>query len=205
MKTTYEHVARTTLDEKIAVGEYGAIKTTALPGVYYVYNVTINDSDEYAFMVVHEKETSNMDNLLSTLDIDSIGGVDGGTYGIVNNTGEFSFDEWFERAGEQNQTDGYVGYTNHGDGEFVLYTNSEHSVFLLDDEDIYEQALLNETEHIYDDETDYYEYSWPEERIEVTYYVDEDEFERTVTVPNGTRKIDTIIQTIAALSLEAHH
>jgi len=130
---------------------------------------------------------------------------DGGTYGIVNNTGEFSFDEWFERAGEQNQTDGYVGYTNHGDGEFVLYTNSEHSVFLLDDEDIYEQALLNETEHIYDDETDYYEYSWPEERIEVTYYVDEDEFERTVTVPNGTRKIDTIIQTIAALSLEAHH
>lgn len=37
MKTTYEHVARTTLDEKIAVGEYGAIKTTALPGVYYVY------------------------------------------------------------------------------------------------------------------------------------------------------------------------
>lgn len=205
MKTTYEHVARTTLDEKIAVGEYGSIKTTALPGVYYVYNVTINDSDEYAFMFVHEKETSNMDNLLSTLDIDSIGGVDGGTYGIVNNTGEFSFDEWFERAGEQNQTDGYVGYTNHGDGEFVLYTNSEHSVFLLDDEDIYEQALLNETEHIYDDETDYYEYSWPEDRIEVTYYVDEDEFEQTVTVPNGTRKIDTIIQTIAALSLEAHH
>lgn len=205
MKTTYEHVARTTLDEKIAVGEYGAIKTTALPGVYYVYNVTINDRDEYAFMFVHEKETSNMDNLLSTLDIDIIGGVDGGTYGIVNNTGEFSFDEWFERAGEQNQTDGYVGYTNHGDGEFVLYTNSEHSVFLLDDEDIYEQALLNETEHIYDDETDYYEYSWPEDCIEVTYYVDEDEFERTVTVPNGTRKIDTIIQTIAALSLEAHH
>ena len=26
-----------------------------------------------------------------------------------------------------------------------------------------------------------------------------------LTVPNGTRKIDTIIQTIAALSLEAHH
>lgn len=204
MKTTYEHVARTTLDEKIAVGEYGAIKATALPGVYYVYNVTINDSDEYAFMFVHET-VSNLDDALSTLDIVGIGSVDGGTYGIVNDEGKFSFDEWFERAGKQNHINGYVGYTNHGDGEFLLYTNSEHSVFLLDDEDIYEQALLNETEHIYDDETDYYEYSWPEDRIEVTYYVDEDEFERTVTVPNGTRKIDTIIQTIAALSLEAHH
>ena len=87
----------------------------------------------------------------------------------------------------------------------MLYTNSEHSVFLLDDEDVYEQVLLNETTYIYDDETDYYEYSWPEGRVEVTYYVNDDEFERTVTVPNGTRKIDTIIQTIAALSLEAHH
>ena len=204
MKTTFEHIARTKLGENIAVGEFSSIKTTAVPGVYHVYNVTINDSDEKAFMFVHEKETSNMDNLLSTLDIESIGGVDGGTYGIVNNTGEFSFDEWFNRAGEQNQTDGYVGYTNHGDGEFVLYANSEHSVFLLDDEDVYEQALLNETTYIYDDETDYYEYSWPEGRVEVTYYVDDDEFERTVPVPEGARKIDTIIETIAELSVEAH-
>lgn len=203
MKTTYEHVARTTLDEKVAVGEYGAIKTTALPGVYYVYNVTINDSDEYAFMFVHET-VSNLDDALSTLDIVGIGGVDGGTYGIVNDEGKFSFNEWFDRAGEQNHTNGYVGYTNHGDGEFLLYTNSEHSVFLLDDEDIYEQALLNETEHIYDDETDYYEYSWTEGHVEVTYYVDDDEYERTVPVPAGSRKIDTIIKTIAELSIEAH-
>lgn len=204
MKTTFEHIARTKLGENIAVGEFSSIKTTAVPGVYHVYNVTINDSDEKAFMFVHEKETSNMDNLLSTLDIESIGGVDGGTYGIVNNTGEFSFDEWFNRAGEQNQTDGYVGYTNHGDGEFVLYANSEHSVFLLDDEDVYEQALLNETTYIYDDETDYYEYSWPEGRVEVTYYVNDDEFERTVSDPKGARSIDTIIKTIAELSVEAH-
>lgn len=204
MKTTFEHITRTQLGENIAVGECSSIKTVAVPGVYHVYNVTINDSDECAFMFVHEKETSNMDNLLSTLDIESIGGVDGGTYGIINDTGKFSFDEWFDRAGEQNQTDGYVGYTNHGDGEFVLYANREHSVFLLDDEDVYEQALLNETTYIYDDETDYYEYSWPEGRVEVTYYVDENEFERTVSVPEGTRKIDTIIQTIVALSLEAH-
>lgn len=203
MKTTYEHVARTTLDKNIAIGEYGAIKTTAVPGVYYVYNVTINDSDEYAFMFVHEN-VSNLDEVLSTLDIVGIGGVDGGTYGIVNDEGKFSFDEWFDRAGKQTHMDGYVGYTNHGDGEFVLYANSEHSVFVMDDEDIYEQALLAETECIYDDETDYYEYSWPEGHIEVTYYVDDDEFERTVPVPEGARKIDTIIKTIAALSVEAH-
>ena len=203
MKTTYEHVARTTLDKNIAIGEYGAIKTTAVPGVYYVYNVTINDSDEYAFMFVHEN-VSNLDEVLSTLDIVGIGGVDGGTYGIVNDEGKFSFDEWFDHAGKQTHTDGYVGYTNHGDGEFVLYANSEHSVFVMDDEDVYEQALLAETECIYDDETDYYEYSWPEGHIEVTYYVDDDEFERTVPVPEGARKIDTIIQTIAALSVEAH-
>ena len=205
MKTTFEHVARTTLDENIAIGEYSAIKTTALPGVYNVYNVTINDSDEYAFMFVHET-VSNLDNVLPILDIVGIGGVDGGTYGIVNDEDKFSFDEWFNRAADksQNQTDGYVGYTNHGDGDFLLYTNNEHSVFLLDDEDVYEQALLAETEYIYDDETDYYEYSWPENRIEVTYYVDDDEFERTVPVPAGARKIDTIIKTIAALSVEAH-
>ena len=199
MKTTFEHIARTKLGENIAVGEFSSIKTTAVPGIYHVYNVTINDSDEKAFMFVHEK-------VLSTLDIESIGGVDGGTYGIVNDPGKFSFDEWFDRAADKspNQTDGYVGYTNHGDGEFVLYTNSEHSVFLLDDEDVYEQALLNETTYIYDDETDYYEYSWPEGRVEVTYYVNDDEFERTVPVPAGARSIDTIIKTIAELSVEAH-
>ena len=206
MKTTFEHIARTKLGENIAVGEFHAIKTTALPGVYHVYNVTINDSDEYAFMFVHEKETANLDDVLSTLDIVGIGGVDGGTYGIVNDAGKFSFDEWFYRAADKspNQTDGYVGYTNHGDGEFLLYANSEHSVFLLDDEDVYEQALLAETECVYDDETDYYEYSWPEGRVEVTYYVDDDKFERTVSVPDGARNIDTIIQTIAELSIEAH-
>ena len=212
MKTTFEHIARTKLGENISVGKFSSIRTTAVPGVYHVYNVTINDCDEKVFMFVHEKETANLDNVLSTLDIESIGGVDGGVYGIVNNASEFSFDEWLSRAADKspNQTDGYVGYTNHGDGdgygdgEFVLYTNSEHSVFLLDDEDVYEQALLNETTYIYDDETDYYEYSWPEGRIEVTYYVDEDEFERTVSVPKGARSIDTIIKTIAELSVEAH-
>ena len=203
MKTTLEHVARTTLDENVAIGEFYAIKTHAVPGVYYVYNVTINDSDEKAFMFVHEK-VSSIDDILSTLDIVGLGGVDGGTYGIVNDEGEFSFDAWFGRAGEQNHINGHVDYTNHGDGEFVLYTNSEHSVFLLDDEDVYEQALLAETGRIYDGETDYYEYSWPEGRVEVTYYVDDDEYERTVPVPAGARKIDTIIKTIAALSVEAH-
>ena len=212
MKTTFEHIARTKLGENISVGKFSSIRTTAVPGVYHVYNVTINDSDEKAFMFVHEKETANLDNVLSTLDIESIGGVDGGVYGIVNNASEFSFDEWLSRAADKspNQTDGYVGYTNHGDGdgngdgEFVLYTNSEHSVFLLDDEDVYEQALLNETTYIYADETDYYEYSWPEGRVEVTYYVNDDEFERTVSVPKGARSIDTIIKTIAELSVEAH-
>lgn len=203
MKTTLEHVARTTLDENVAIGEFYAIKTHAVPGVYYVYNVTINDSDEKAFMFVHEK-VSSIDDILSTLDIVGLGGVDGGTYGIVNDEGEFSFDAWFGRAGEQNHINGHVDYTNHGDGEFVLYTNSEHSVFLLDDEDVYEQALLAETGCIYDGETDYYEYSWPEGHVEVTYYVDDDEYERTVPVPAGARKIDTIIKTIAALSVEAH-
>ena len=36
MKTTFEHIARTTLGENISVGKFSSIRTTAVPGVYHV-------------------------------------------------------------------------------------------------------------------------------------------------------------------------
>lgn len=97
---------------------------------------------------VHESETQNVNELLTQLDVVDICSVDFASYGIVTHeTGtKWSLENWQDKLWQTSNkyTDGYVTKTNCGDGAFLLYTNENHSVFMLDDEDVYLNTLTNE-------------------------------------------------------------
>lgn len=205
MKFTQTQTTKTTLGPKIAIGEFEGHITHAKPGNYLVYDVKretgISDS---ALLFIHEDEVQDINTLLPILDIDTSCGIDGGTYGIITKPegSEFTADEWFDRLEDynndnQNCIDGYVSYTNYGDGRFSVYTNEGHSVFLLDDCDIYLQVLLDEQGIDYN-EIELLEGYTIGDKIQVGYYVELDReyykhnmMERPID--ENPRKITTLV------------
>lgn len=141
MNFTQKQTTTTTLDSSIIVGEFDTCQITAKPGNYKVYDVKLDDSIETILLFVHIDEVQDLNVLFPQLEFHGSGYIEGGTYGIINQENANDREYWIGRLSDYNNENptcecGYVSYTNHGDGSFVLYTNPEHSVFLLDDVDM---------------------------------------------------------------------
>ena len=159
-------------------------------------------------MFVHEDENQDVNALLPQLDAQEGFGVDGGSYGILTMKDESDtwnndrFEEWYEYSeyASEEMTDGYVTWTNYGDGDFILFSNDENSVFLLDDEDLYLSELFADCEKFNMDDLEYYSFG---SKIKVDYAVlraDGYELvEKQVKLPKGKRKIDAIADLIRTI------
>ena len=115
------------------------------------------------------------------------------------------FEEWYECSenAPEETTDGYVTWTNYGDGDFIVFSNDENSVFLLDDENVYLSELLADCEKFNMNDLEYYSFG---SKIEVDYAVlRADGFElvgKQVKMPKGKRKIDAIADLIRTILSE---
>lgn len=208
-----ELIATTTLGPLVGIGEFFDEAHEAKAGKYNVYKVFRQEEDEYAILFVHEAENQDVNTLLPQLDAQEVFGVDGGSYGIltmkdVSDTwsGNDRYEEWYEHSEwdeyspSKDRTDGYVTWTNYGDGDFILFSNDENSVFLLDDEDVYLSELLADCEKFDMGNLEYYSFG---SNIEVDYAVSQADgvelVEKKVKLPKGKRKIDAIADLIRTI------
>ena len=200
-------IATTTLGPLVGIGEFFDEAHEAKAGKYNVYKVFRQEDGEYAILFVHEAENQDVNALLPQLDAQEVFGVDGGSYGIMtmkdeSDTWSNRFEEWCEysESSSEEKTDGYVTWTNYGDGTFTLFSNDENSVFLLDDEDVYLSELLADCEKFNMEDLEYYSF---DSKVEVDYSVlRADGFElveKQVKLPKGKRKIDAIADLIRTI------
>ena len=201
-------IATTTLGSLIGIGEFFDEAHKAKAGKYNVYKVFRQKDGEYAILFVHEAENQDVNVLLPQLDAQEVFGVDGGSYGIVtmkdeSDTWSNRFEEWcdYSESSSEEKTDGYVTWTNYGDGTFTLFSNDAHSVFLLDDEDVYLSELLADCETFIMNE--FFSYSFGS-NIEVDYAVSQADgcfelVEKQVKLPKGKRKIDAIADLVRTI------
>ncbi len=206
-----ELIATTTLGPLVGIGEFFDEAHKAKAGKYNVYKVFQQKDGEYAILFAHEDENQDVNTLLPQLDAQEGFGVDGGTYGITtmkdeSDTWSSRFKDCDEDSGydsSEEQVDGYFTWTNYGDGTFILFSNDENSVFLLDDESLYLSELLADCEKFNMDDLEYYSFG---SKIEVEYAVlKADGFElvgKQVRMPKGKRKIDAIADLIRTILSE---
>lgn len=207
-----ELIATTTLGPLVGIGEFFDEAHKAKAGKYNVYKVFQQKDGEYAILFVHEAENQDVNTLLPQLDAQESFGVDGGSYGILTMkdesdtwSGNDRYEEWYEYSenASKEMTDGYVTWTNYGDGDFVLFSNDENSVFLLDDEDVYLSELLADCENFNMDDLEYYSFG---SKIEVDYAVPQADgvelVEKQVKLPKGERRIDAIADLIRTILSE---
>ena len=203
-----ELIATTTLGPLVGIGEFFDEAHEAKAGKYNVYKVFRQKDGEYAILFVHEAENQDVNVLLPQLDAQEGYGVDGGSYGILTMKDEADtwrndrFEEWYEYSeyASEELTDGYVTWTNYGDGTFILFSNNENSVFLLDDESLYLSELLADCEKFDMDDLEYYSFG---SKIKIEYAVlraDGYELvEKQVKLPKGKRTIDAIAELIRTI------
>ena len=127
------------LEDEIYVGEHRDWTQPTKQGNYKVMRIARDGFDETALLYVHEddwvnKYNEDINDIINDIHVVTILPVDGGSYGISYG----DIDDGQPYAAQQD-----VHGTNYGDGDFVLYTNNENSVFLMDDEDIV-MGILNE-------------------------------------------------------------
>ena len=206
-----ELIATTTLGPLVGIGEFFDEAHKAKAGKYNVYKVFRQKDGEYALLFVHEDENQDVNALLPQLDAQEGFGVDGGSYGIVTMKDESDtwsndrFEEWYEYSeyASKDRTDGYVTWTNYGDGTFILFSNDENSVFLLDDESLYLSELLADCEKFDMDDLEYYSFG---SKIKIEYAVLKADgyelVEKQVKLPKGKRKIDAIADLIRTILSE---
>lgn len=206
-----ELIATTTLGPLVGIGEFFDEAHKAKAGKYNVYKVFRQEDGEYALLFVHEDENQDVNALLPQLDAQEGFGVDGGSYGIMTMKDESDtwsndrFEEWYEYSEypSEEMTDGYVTWTNYGDGGFILFSNNGNSVFLLDDESLYLSELLADCEKFDMNDLEYYSFG---SKIEVDYAVlKADGFElveKQVRTPKGKRRIDAIADLIRTILSE---
>lgn len=200
-KFTQKHVATIQLNESAQIGEFGSSEETRVtPGTYNVYKVTKKDEGYYGLMYAQEGDFYTN---IETMDMVDIRGVDAATYGIASNQGEYdtcSVDVYVRDNGGCSPT-AYVTQTNSGDGAFAVFTNSDNTAFFLDDENIYLNYLIEERHP--EDAADIigvfdgFEYE-PEKKEITAYFHRLDISERTITVGEGKRNIDTIAEVYVA-------
>ena len=203
-----ELIATTTLGPLVGIGEFFDEAHEAKAGKYNVYKVFRQKDGEYAILFVHEAENQDVNVLLPQLDAQEGYGVDGGSYGILTMKDKSDtwsndrFEEWYEYSeyASEEMTDGYVTWTNYGDGGFILFSNDAHSVFLLDDVRLYLSELLADCEKFNMNNLEYYSFG---SKIKVDYAVlraDGYELvEKQVKLPKGKRTIDAIADLVRTI------
>lgn len=191
-------IATTTLGSQVNIGEHAGYTTHAKPGKYNVYAIKRDEYDEYAILFAHESETQDIHQLLEKVNIVTFCGVDFASYGIqtVQIDEDWSYEKWCELLNQESNDykDGFVTNTNCGDGLFTLYINEKHSVFLLDDEDIYIQELATE-QGVTDFEL-MSSYRIDEDEVKVEYYLKDENSINGVraTIGKDERNVDVLVQ-----------
>ena len=197
-----ELIATTTLGPLVGIGEFFDEAHKAKAGKYNVYKVFRQEASEYAILFVHEAENQDVNALLPQLDAKEVFDVDGGSYGIVTMKNEADtwnnrFEEWcdYSESSSEEMTDGYFTWTNYGDGAFTLFSNDAHSVFLLDDEDVYLSELLADCEKFDAGDLAYYCF---DPNIVIAYFTRQGDevVERQSEIPKDKRRIDAVAELV---------
>lgn len=193
-KFTQEHVATIQLNESAQIGEFGSSEETRVtPGTYNVYKVTKKDEGYYGLMYTQEGDFYTN---IETMDMVDIRGVDAATYGIESEEYNTCLEDLYVNDGGSSPT-AYVGKTNSGDGDFIVYTNDDNTAFFLDDENIYMNHLIEElcpedAADIIDVVDGFY---WLQNKREITtYFHGLDISEHTITVGEDERNIDAMVK-----------
>lgn len=195
-KFTQKHVATIQLNESAQIGEFGSSEESKVtPGTYNVYKVTKKDEGYYGLMYVQEGDFYTN---IETMDMVDIRGVDAATYGIADSREEYNtcLEDLYVNDGGSSPT-AYVGETNSGDGDFIVYTNADNTAFFLDDENIYMNHLIEE--RCPEDAADIIEvvdgFYWLQNKREITtYFHGLDISEHTITVGEDERNIDAMVK-----------
>ena len=195
-KFTQQHVAKIRLSESAQIGEFGSSEETKVtPGTYNVYKVTKKDEGYYGLMYAQEGDFYNN---IEHMDMTDMRGVDAATYGIADSREEYNtcLEDLYVNDGGSSPT-AYVGKTNSGDGDFIVYTNDDNTAFFLDDENIYMNHLIEElcpedAADIIDVVDGFY---WLQNKREITtYFHGLDISEHTITVSEDERNIDAMVK-----------
>ena len=195
-KFTQQHVATIQLSESAQIGEFGSSEETKVtPGTYNVYKVTKDDEGYYGLMYAQEGDFYTN---IETMDMTDLRGVDAATYGIADSREEYNtcLEDLYVNDGGSSPT-AYVGKTNSGDGDFIVYTNDDNTAFFLDDENIYMNHLIEElcpedAADIIDVVDGFY---WLQNKREITtYFHGLDISEHTITVGEDERNIDAMVK-----------
>lgn len=195
-KFTQQHVAKIRLSESAQIGEFGSSEETKVtPGTYNVYKVTKKDEGYYGLMYAQEGDFYTN---IETMDMVDIRGVDAATYGIADSREEYNtcLEDLYVNDGGSSPT-AYVGKTNSGDGDFIVYTNADNTAFFLDDENIYMNHLIEE--RCPEDAADIIDvvdgFYWLQNKREITtYFHGLDISEHTITVGEDERNIDAMVK-----------
>lgn len=195
-KFTQQHVATIQLSESAQIGEFGSSEETRVtPGTYNVYKVTKKDEGYYGLMYAQEGDFYTN---IETMDMVDIRGVDAATYGIADSREEYNtcLEDLYVNDGGSSPT-AYVGKTNSGDGDFIVYTNADNTAFFLDDENIYMNHLIEE--RCPEDAADIIDvvdgFYWLQNKREITnYFHGLDISEHTITVGEDERNIDAMVK-----------
>lgn len=195
-KFTQKHVATIQLNESAQIGEFGSSEETRVtPGTYNVYKVTKKDEGYYGLMYAQEGDFYTN---IEMMDMTDLRGVDAATYGIADSREEYNtcLEDLYVNDGGSSPT-AYVGKTNSGDGDFIVYTNDDNTAFFLDDENIYMNHLIEElcpedAADIIDVVDGFY---WLQNKREITtYFHGLDISEHTITVSEDERNIDAMVK-----------
>lgn len=195
-KFTQQHVATIQLSESAQIGEYGSSEESKVtPGTYNVYKVTKKDEGYYGLMYAQEGDFYTN---IETMDMVDIRGVDAATYGIADSREEYNtcLEDLYVNDGGSSPT-AYVGKTNSGDGDFIVYTNADNTAFFLDDENIYMNHLIEELhpEDARDILSTVDGFQWePKKKVITAYFHGLDVSEYTTTVSEDKRNIDTLAE-----------
>lgn len=195
-KFTQQHVATIQLSESAQIGEFGSSEETRVtPGTYNVYKVTKKDEGYYGLMYAQEGDFYTN---IETMDMVDLRGVDAATYGIADSREEYNtcLEDLYVNDGGSSPT-AYVGKTNSGDGDFIVYTNADNTAFFLDDENIYMNHLIEE--RCPEDAADIIDvvdgFYWLQNKREITtYFHGLDIYQSTITVGEDERNIDAMVK-----------
>lgn len=195
-KFTQQHVAKIRLSESAQIGEFGSSEETRVtPGTYNVYKVTKKDEGYYGLMYAQEGDFYTN---IETMDMTDLRGVDAATYGIADSREEYNtcLEDLYVNDGGSSPT-AYVGKTNSGDGDFIVYTNADNTAFFLDDENIYMNHLMEE--RCPEDAADIIDvvdgFYWLQNKREITtYFHGLDISEHTITVGEDEKNIDAMVK-----------
>lgn len=117
-----EHIADVNFSDVVLVGEE-QYKLPTMPGSYSVYKLGEQD----ALLFVHEVEPQDIDQLLPSLDVKEQLYAQQEVYGIVS--ADADPDLFWNQTLSDNS---YANFIKLGHDGFVLYTNDDNTVMLLD-------------------------------------------------------------------------